>query len=518
MSVFLAIPNRLPTARLSGCEILEARRLMASAVNLSPHEQLLLELTNRARLNPAEEAAELGVPLNQGLPQGTLSADPREPLAPQQQLQNAASQHASDMLANNYLSHVNQQGQTPNQRAQAAGYPERVGENISWGGSTGNLDPTAEVYRRHRDYFASPTHRANLLAPQHREAGVAVKTGEFSSNRNDYNALMTSLSFSHQDAVYLTGVVYTDQIEEDQFYTVGEGVAGALITAVHQTTGASYSQRSGSSGGYALALPDGVYRVTLSGENIAQSQTVHNVRIADGNVKLDFVAPTPINQNPYAGNDQAIVRAGQAVVIPLLNNDRDSDGQLRRETLEITEPPQHGSISLLSDRGQAIYTPADGFVGADRFRYRVRDDRGAFSNAAIVELTVREVSGSPFTNPNRPEDVTGDGRVSPIDVLYLFNMMNSRPQRNMEDVAGAFPDVNGDGTLSPMDALMVVNVLNSPVAEGEATLSFPSEQEPVMTTAMTQEETQEADTDQGLAVAEPERERRRPAESQPSFQ
>ena len=44
-------------------------------------DQYLIELINRARLDPAGEAARLGIDLNQGLSQGKINTAPKQPLA-----------------------------------------------------------------------------------------------------------------------------------------------------------------------------------------------------------------------------------------------------------------------------------------------------------------------------------------------------------------------------------------------------------------------------------------------------
>ena len=44
-------------------------------------DQYLIELINRARLDPVGEAARLGIDLNQGLSQGQITTAPKQPLA-----------------------------------------------------------------------------------------------------------------------------------------------------------------------------------------------------------------------------------------------------------------------------------------------------------------------------------------------------------------------------------------------------------------------------------------------------
>jgi len=84
-------------------------------------------------------------------------------------------------------------------------------------------------------------------------------------------------------------VAYTDAIAHDSFYTVGEGIGGATITAVRAADGASFATTTWSSGGYSLRLNPGTYTLTASGSGIASPVTYSNVIIGSTNVKRDFV-------------------------------------------------------------------------------------------------------------------------------------------------------------------------------------------------------------------------------------
>src|ERR1700733_14375163 len=101
-------------------------------------EQMILELINRARLDPAAEAARDGIDLNEGLPAGTISATSKQPLAMNQTLLTIARAHDQDMIAHNYFAHTDSSGFTPDQRMTNAGYSYSWwGENIAWNGTTG---------------------------------------------------------------------------------------------------------------------------------------------------------------------------------------------------------------------------------------------------------------------------------------------------------------------------------------------------------------------------------------------
>ena len=121
-------------------DLLESRVLL-TAVNIADEEQLILELINRARANPEAEATRLGISLNAGLPAGTITSTPKQPLALNQQLQNASVGHTVDMIDRDFFAHTNPSGVTPGGRATAAGYNWwTIAENIAYIGYFGGVD------------------------------------------------------------------------------------------------------------------------------------------------------------------------------------------------------------------------------------------------------------------------------------------------------------------------------------------------------------------------------------------
>src|SRR3954468_21380533 len=56
-------------------------RLCFAAAPATTYEQYMLELINRARANPAAEAARLGIDLNEGLAASSISTAAKQPLA-----------------------------------------------------------------------------------------------------------------------------------------------------------------------------------------------------------------------------------------------------------------------------------------------------------------------------------------------------------------------------------------------------------------------------------------------------
>lgn len=101
----------------------------------------------------------------EGLINGVRTANGVVPLAYNQLLDNAATAHAADMLAQNYFSHIGANGSTVGDRVTAAGYTWTfVGENIAQGQQSEQaaLD----------GWVASAPHQANNINPNFREFGL----------------------------------------------------------------------------------------------------------------------------------------------------------------------------------------------------------------------------------------------------------------------------------------------------------------------------------------------------------
>jgi uncharacterized protein YkwD len=94
-------------------------------------------------------------------------------------LADAATQHSQDMVRREFFDHVAPGGVTLTERVLAANYLTArmtsswmLAENIGWGtGSFGS--PKGMV----RQWMESPGHRANILNPKVRDAGIGIAVG-----------------------------------------------------------------------------------------------------------------------------------------------------------------------------------------------------------------------------------------------------------------------------------------------------------------------------------------------------
>ena len=255
-------------------------------------EQLLLELINRARLDPAGEARRYGIDLNKDLAPGTITAAPKQVLAFNPRLNDAADAHSQWMLDTDIFSHTGVNGSSPGARMQTAGYSFSGswtwGENIAWSGSTGSINGDQTVASHHRNLFLSAGHRENLLNDGFREVGLGSLTGAFKSGGTTYNSLMTTEDFARSGSqVFVTGVTYNDT-DHDDFYSIGEGAGGRTVQLSHNGTIVA-SSNSGTVGGYALGTTvSGDIDVQFSGGGLGATMGAR-VNLAGNNIKIDLV-------------------------------------------------------------------------------------------------------------------------------------------------------------------------------------------------------------------------------------
>ncbi|MEM1237137.1 MAG: CAP domain-containing protein [Pseudomonadota bacterium] len=242
-------------------------------------EQMMVELINRARLDPEGEAANQGIPLTVDVTDGS-----KEVLAITPELSVAARDHSEDMDNRDFFAHRNLDGQDPDDRVIEAGHGSGyVGENLSWiGSSYTGFDTQTRIENHHDNLWASPGHQTNMLRDGWNEVGVG---NDYGSYRGYEGSSFITEKFSNRGEDYLTGVVIDDE-DGDDFYDIGEGLGGVRITAYKDDE--EYSTSTWDSGGYSLALDPGTYRVVFEGGGL-DNPFETNVTMGNKNVKLDVI-------------------------------------------------------------------------------------------------------------------------------------------------------------------------------------------------------------------------------------
>ncbi|HEY9050272.1 MAG TPA: S8 family serine peptidase [Gammaproteobacteria bacterium] len=93
------------------------------------------------------------------------------------------------------------------------------------------------------------------------------------------------------------------------------------------------------------------------------------------------------NNAPIANDDYATTVRNYPVIIHLLENDTDIDGQLNQTSISILSQPSRGVVVDNGD-GTVTYTSTRFRAGIDTFSYSVRDDDGVESNSATVSIDI----------------------------------------------------------------------------------------------------------------------------------
>jgi hypothetical protein len=95
------------------------------------------------------------------------------------------------------------------------------------------------------------------------------------------------------------------------------------------------------------------------------------------------VTINPVNDAPLAQDDAAMAVESTTIVVPVLANDDDIDGDAL--TVSTVGTPAHGSASV--DAVGVRYVPQSGFLGSDEVSYTVSDGAGG-SDTAVLRVTV----------------------------------------------------------------------------------------------------------------------------------
>lgn len=260
--------------------------------NMTAREQMMLELINRARMDPAGEARRLGISLNEGVPKGDkISNAPKQVLAGDDDLIQAARGHSKWMNDTDKFQH-DEGTKDPGDRMGNAGYDfpkgSTWGENISarfQSNAISNAQRTQLIIQQHADLFIDKGyqdrgHRTNIMSDDFQEIGIGQNIGRYKDGGHNWHSSMVTQDFARSgtDKIFITGVVYNDTVKKDNFFSVGEQVAGKAID------GGSADDTTGQGGGYELQYSSGGTKTVDFGGGISV-----DVALGATSLKLDLV-------------------------------------------------------------------------------------------------------------------------------------------------------------------------------------------------------------------------------------
>lgn len=198
-----------------------------------------------------------------------------------------------------------------------------------------------------------------------------------------------------------------------QSYTVSVGsplsITSSPVTTATEDVTYSYQVTASPASGTTFSLDvapagmnvgSGSGRVTWVPTNAQVGTNAVAVRVTNTRgeaVTQSFaIAVANVNDAPVAVADSATApkrASGNAsyvpVVIAVLANDSDPDGNLNPSSVAIVSAPGKGGTATVNANGTVSYVPKANFRGTESFKYRIRDLLGAQSNTATVTVRVQ---------------------------------------------------------------------------------------------------------------------------------
>jgi len=172
-----------------------------------------------------------------------------------------------------------------------------------------------------------------------------------------------------------------------------------------------------------------------------------NDGLEDSAMAVVTITVTPVNDAPVAVDDQYVTDEDVMLTVAapgILENDSDVEGD--EMTIIPVDDVSNGTLEWTLNGG-FIYTPDAKFNGTDTFSYMLFDG-DAYSNTAVVTITVNPVNDWPLANDDFYEVMTGTDLVKDAAEGILANDVLLDPD---EEVSVQILDEPQHGTLSMND-------------------------------------------------------------------
>ncbi|WP_407528656.1 tandem-95 repeat protein, partial [Vibrio parahaemolyticus] len=131
------------------------------------------------------------------------------------------------------------------------------------------------------------------------------------------------------------------------------------------------------------------------------------------------VTVTPVNDSPVAVDDTVSTQEDTVVIIDVLSNDTDVDGD-KLSIQSATVPEAQGKVEIVD--GKLVFTPAENFNGDAEITYTVTD--GQLTDEAKVTVTVNPVNDAPTIKVDAVESIT-EGAVNTDTVVATLTVRDT---------------------------------------------------------------------------------------------
>jgi len=227
-----------------------------------------------------------------------------------------------------------------------------------------------------------------------------------------------------------SGVLANDS--KGGYFGTGEALAAVLVTPP-----SNGSVTLNADGSFTYAHDGSETTVDSFSYRVDAVDTGTSTTLASSASATVTVNVNPVNDLPVAVADTATTADGTAVVIPVLANDTDADG----DPLSVTAVTQGASGSVSLAGGTVTYTPGAAGPYTDSFTYTVDDGNGGTAVGTVTVTVEAAVNQAPVA--------ADDG------ATVTRNKRNTNPPNSVTiDVLAN--DSDADGTLNPASVQVTV--------------------------------------------------------------
>ena len=256
-----------------------------------------------------------------------------------------------------------------------------------------------------------------------------------------------------------SGMTAIDDINATNKNTPVSGNAATNDVSLGGAT--TYTLLSQTAGGTLVLNPDGTYTDTPTTDFVGEHKATYQVCNAAGlcdtaTIVVQILDDVPIGTNsaPLAQNDNAQTTVNVPVTGSVLTNDLEPNGNTLTVTTSPITSPTNGGVVINPD-GTFTYTPTNGFVGQDTFRYQVCDNgTPSLCDTAMVVLVVGiDNNGTSNNPPNAQDDSKTTTRNTAVIVPVKGNDTDPNGNTLGNPSIGTNPTngsivINGDGTIT----------------------------------------------------------------------
>lgn len=167
----------------------------------------------------------------------------------------------------------------------------------------------------------------------------------------------------------------------------------------------------------APALPDRVFSKTYQAKLLIVDNEGYK---AQDTVKITVLAN---NKAPQATDDSFELEIGKSLNMSLQKNDSDTDGRIAADSIELVKQPQSGTVKINAD-GTVLYSHTGTVAGNDSFSYRMKDNDGAWSNEATVNISIKQKVDIPVEKPAETKGGSGGSWSFSALLLLMLTLFN----------------------------------------------------------------------------------------------